>query len=235
MFSKSAKFYDAVYAAAEKDYNAEVEIAHKIIQQKKRSSGNALLEVACGTGLHASLFHKYYQVDGLDLDPEMVAVASQSHPEIAFHQGDMVDFDLGRQFDVITCLFSSIGYVKTSVRLDQAVENMAHHLVPGGILVVEPWFTQEQWTTGRVGALFVDQPDIKISRMSISDAEGSLSILFFHYLVGTSEGIDYFAERHELGLFNPEEYLEAFHKASLETSHDPEGLDGRGLYIGLKP
>lgn len=235
MFSKSARFYDAVYAAAEKDYNAEVEIAHQTIQQMKRSPGNTLLEVACGTGLHASLFQKYYQVEGLDLDPEMVAVASQTHPEIPFHQADMVDFDLERQFDAITCLFSSIGYVKTSVRLDQAVENMARHLVPGGVLVVEPWFTQEQWTTGRVGALFVDQPDIKISRMSISEVEGSLSILFFHYLVGTSEGIEYFTERHELGLFPPEEYLEAFHKAGLEVSHDPEGLDGRGLYIGLKP
>jgi ubiquinone/menaquinone biosynthesis C-methylase UbiE len=235
MFSKSARFYDAVYAAAEKDYDTEVKLAHKIIQQKKRSSGNTLLEVACGTGLHASLFQKYYQVEGLDLDPEMVAVASQTHPEITFHQGDMVDFDLERQFDVITCLFSSIGYVKTSLRLEQAVENMARHLVPGGVLVVEPWFTQEQWTTGRVGALFVDQPDIKISRMSISEVEGSLSILFFHYLVGTSEGIEYFKERHELGLFNPEEYLGAFHKAGLEVSYDPKGLDGRGLYVGLKP
>jgi hypothetical protein len=38
-----------------------------------------------------------------------------------------------------------------------------------------------------------------------------------------------------LGLFTSEEYLEAFRKTNLTVSHDPIGLDGRGLYIGLKP
>ena len=235
MFSKSARFYDAIYAAADKDYKKEVEKAHQIIQQKKRSSGGTLLEVACGTGLHASLFRKYYLVEGLDLDPEMVAVASQNHPGIVFHQADMADFDLGKQFDVVTCLFSSVGYVKTVARLEGAIQTMADHLVSGGVLLVEPWFTPEHWTTGRVSALFVDQPDIKISRMNISEAESNLSFFVFHYLVATSEGVEYFTERHELGLFTHEEYRGAFRKAGLEVSHDPEGLDGRGLYIGLKP
>ncbi len=234
MFSKSARFYDAVYAAAEKDYKAEVEKAHQIIQQKKRSSGKTLLEVASGTGLHASLFQEYYQVEGLDLDPEMVAVASRTHPEVAFHQADMADFALDKRFDVITCLFSSIGYVKTAARLEQAIRNMADHLIAGGVLLVEPWFGPDQWTTGRVSALFVDQPDIKISRMNVSEADGNLSFFVFHYLVATSQGVEYFTERHELGLFTHQEYLRAFQKAGLEVSHDPEGLDGRGLYIGIK-
>lgn len=234
MFSKSARFYDAIYATIEKDYKMEADIAHQFIQQKKSSLGNALLEVACGTGLHASYFQNYYQVEGLDLDPEMLAVASQNNPAIPFHQGDMVDFKLDQKYDVITCLFSSIGYVKTKERLAQAIRTMAGHLVPGGVLVIEPWFTPDKVTTGRVGALFVDQPEIKISRMSRSEKEGNLSILHFHYLVATSESVDYFAERHELGLFTDEEYLDAFRKTGLDVSHEPEGVDGRGLYIGLK-
>jgi ubiquinone/menaquinone biosynthesis C-methylase UbiE len=235
MFSKSARFYDAVYAAADKDYKIEAEKAHQIIQQKKFSPGNSLLEVACGTGLHASIFQKYYMVEGLDLDTEMLTVASHKNPDITFHQADMIDFALNKQFDVITCLFSSIGYVKTKARLEQAIQNMAHHLVPGGVLMVEPWFTPEQWKTGRVSALFVDQPDIKISRMNISEADGKLSFFVFHYMVATPQGVEYFTERHELGLFIHEEYMEAFHKTGLEVTHDPEGLDGRGLYLGMKP
>lgn len=234
MFSKSARFYDAIYAAVDKDYKIEAEKAHQIIQEKKRSPGNTLLEVACGTGLHASVFRNYYLVEGLDLDAEMLAVASHKYPDIPFHPADMTDFALHKQFDVITCLFSSVGYVKTKARLDQAIQNMANHLIPGGVLMVEPWFTPEQWKPGRVSALFVDQPDIKISRMNVSEADGSLSFFVFHYMVATMEGVEYFTERHELGLFTHEDYLEAFHKAGLETSHDPEGLDGRGLYISLK-
>jgi ubiquinone/menaquinone biosynthesis C-methylase UbiE len=234
MFSKSAKFYNALYGSMGKDYVAEAQKIHQIIQNHKRSPGNTLLEVACGTGLHASVFQQYYQVEGLDLDDKMLAVAKQAYPDIPFHQADMAEFDLGKQFDAITCLFSSIGYVKTKVRLESAVQTMTNHLLPGGVLVVEPWFTPDQWEVGRVGALFVDKPDLKICRMSLGEVEESLSILIFHYMVGTPQGVEYFTERHELGLFIREEYLEAFRKAGLETIYDPEGVDGRGLYIGLK-
>ena len=234
MFSKSAKFYNALYGSMGKDYAVEAQKVHQIIQQHKKSPGNVLLEVACGTGLHASVLQKFYQVEGLDLDAEMLAVASQNYPDIPFHQADMAKFDLGKQFDVITCLFSSIGYVKTKKRLEQAIQTMTEHLLPGGVLIVEPWFTPEQWKPGRVSALFVDQPELKIARMNTSEVEGCLSFFVFHYTVGTPQGVEYFTERHELGLFTSEEYLEAFRKAKLEVIHDPEGLDGRGLYIGLK-
>lgn len=235
MFSKSAKFYNALYASMGKDYPAEAQKVHALIQRHKKSPGNTLLEAACGTGRHASVLQKFYRVEGLDLDPEMLAVAGQNYPDIPFHQADMAQFELGKQFDAITCLFSSIGYVKTKQRLESAVQTMARHLLPGGVLIVEPWFTPGQWKPGRVSALIVDQPDLKISRINISEAEGLLSFFVFHYTVGTPQGIEYFTEKHELGLFTQEEYLEAFHKAGLEVLHDPEGLDGRGLYIGLKP
>ncbi|MGD8404531.1 MAG: class I SAM-dependent methyltransferase [Anaerolineales bacterium] len=234
MFSKSAKFYNALYGSMGKDYVAEAQKAHRRIQQHKRSPGNTLLEVACGTGLHASILKEFYQVEGMDLDDEMLAVAHQSYSDIPFHQADMVDFGLGKQFDAITCLFSSIGYVKTTARLVRAIQNMTNHLLPGGVLVVEPWFGPDQFEVGRVGALFVDQPDLKVCRLSLGEVEENLSILNFHYMVGIPQGVEYFTERHELGLFTQEEYLEAFRKAGLEITHDPEGLDGRGLYIGLK-
>jgi ubiquinone/menaquinone biosynthesis C-methylase UbiE len=234
MFSKSAKFYDAIYKSMGKDHAVEAEKVHQLIQRHKRSTSNILLEVACGTGLHAAVLKKYYQIEGLDLDAEMLAVAQQNYPEIPFHQADMVDFDLGKEFDVITCLFSSIGYVKTKKRLNKAIQTMTKHLLPGGVLIVEPWFSPDQWQLGRVFALFVDQPDLKISRMSLGGIKGRLSILDFHYMVGTPQRIETFTERHELGLFTHEEYLEAFHKAGLEVIHDLEGLDGRGLFIGLK-
>ena len=234
MFSKSAKYYDALYGSMGKDYAAEAQKVHQIVQQHKKSPGNALLEVACGTGLHASLLQKHYRVEGLDLDEGLLAVASQNHAGITFHQADTVEFDLGKQFDVVTCLFSSIGYVKTKIRLESAIQAMTNHLLPGGVLIVEPWFTPEQWQPGRLSALFVDQPELKIARMNISEVDGRLSFFVFHYTVGTPQGVEYFTERHELGLFTPEEYLEAFRKAGLATTHDPTGLDGRGLYIGLK-
>jgi SAM-dependent methyltransferase len=235
LFSKSAAFYNAIYESIGKDYPAEARQVHRIIEAHLKGSGGSLLEVACGTGLHLAELQNFYQVEGLDLDPEMLAVAGQNLPGIPFHQADMVDFDLGRGFNALTCLFSSIGYVRTVPRLTQAVQSMSRHLLPGGVLLIEPWFTPDQWVPGRLSTTHVNKPDLKITRMNTSEVQGRLSFFVFHYLVGTLQGIDYFTERHELGLFTHEEYLDAFRQAGLAIQHDSKGLDGRGLYIGLKP
>jgi len=235
MFSKSAQYYDEIYAAADKDYAAEVSKAHKIIQQHKSSPGKALLDVACGTGAHAGLLSRYYQVEGLDLDPEILSVARRKHPKLQFHQGDMARFDLGRQFDIIVSLFSSIGYVRTKSRLQRAARTMSRHLLPGGVLLVEPWFSPRRWKPGRSFVLKIDKPSLKIVRMSHSGQRGRVSVLEFQYLIGTSKGIEHRAEIHELGLFTHREYMDAFKAAGLNVLHDPKGLDGRGLYIGMKP
>ena len=165
----------------------------------------------------------------------MLAVARQRCPGVRFHQGDMASFDLERQFDAILCLFSAIGYVRTVDRLDRAVQTMARHLVPGGVLVVEPWLSPDQYRPGRVHATFVDEPALKIARMNASRVEGRVSVLDFHYLVGRPDGVESFAERHELGLFTGEQYLASFQSAGLETTHDPIGLSDRGLYVGVLP
>jgi hypothetical protein len=128
-------------------------------------------------------------------------------------------------------MFSSIGYVRTAERLRSAVSSMARHLEPGGVLVVEPWLSPEVWVDRHVGAVFVDQPELKIARMNVGEREGNLSIFEFEYLVGTPNGLERFNERHELGLFTVEQYLKAFRAAGLEVDHDPEGPMGRGLYI----
>jgi ubiquinone/menaquinone biosynthesis C-methylase UbiE len=232
MFSKSAQYYDEIYASIDKDYEAEAKKAHRFIQKHKQTKGKSLLDVACGTGFHVSLLSKYYQVEGLDLDPEMLAVAKKKHPKIGFHQGDMTDFNLKRQFDAIVCLFSSIGYVRTNARLQKAIRTMSRHLLPDGVLLVEPWFTPGQWNPGRASMTQVDKPDLKIVRMSYSGQKGKISTIEFQYLIGTPQGIEHSVEIHELGLFTHEEYMDAFIAARLNVTHDPEGLDGRGLYIG---
>ena len=231
MYSQSAQYYDEIYNSF-KDYAAEVSKAHKVIQKYKESQGRLLLDVACGTGAHAGLLRKHYQVEGLDLDPKMLSEAHRKYPNIPFFQGDMTDFELGRQYDVIVCLFSSIGYVKTKSRLQKAIKNMGRHLLPGGVLLVEPWFTPKQWHRGYVSVTQVNRNNLHIVRMNRSGQRGRISLTEFQYLVGTAKGIEHLTEIHELGLFTHKEYLDAFKAAKLNVAHDPEGLDGRGLYIG---
>ncbi len=232
MFNRSAAFYDAIYSF--KNNEEEAAMVHALIQEHKRSPGDTLLDVACGTGKHLRFLSRHYRAEGLDLDSGMLEVARRENPGVGFHQGDMTSFDLARQFDVITCLFSSIGYARTLERMRQTVQTLARHLRPGGVLLVEPWFTPEEFRPGMLGARFVDEPELKIARMDLSEVIDGVSVLDFHYLVGTPQGIEHFTERHELGLFTREQYLQAFADAGLEASLDPRGLMGRGLYIAVR-
>ena len=113
MFSRSAHLYDAVYAF--KDYAAEVERLRQVIDARVPSA-RTLLDVACGTGMHLAELRRWYEVEGLDLDPQLLAFARERLPDVPLHEGDMTAFDLGREFDVVTCLFSSIAYVRTARR-----------------------------------------------------------------------------------------------------------------------
>jgi ubiquinone/menaquinone biosynthesis C-methylase UbiE len=232
MFIKSATLYDAIYSW--KNYADESEKIHALIQKHKRSPGSALLDVGCGTGAHIAHLKNFYAVEGLDLDEQLLEVARQRHPSVAFHHGDMAGFNLNRTYDVIVSLFSAIGYVKTVTRLNQTIHTMARHLAPGGVILIEPWFTPDQFHIGTPHAVIVNEPDLKIARMNVSKTEGTVSILDFHYLVATSGGVEYFTEVHELGLFTVDEHLQAFRECGLEVIHDPEGIFGRGLYIGIK-
>ncbi|MGB3717078.1 MAG: class I SAM-dependent methyltransferase [Candidatus Promineifilaceae bacterium] len=232
MFSKTAQYYDIIYSF--KDYQLESNTIADIISREKRSAGNRLLDVACGTGLHMHYLGEHYEVEGFDLDEELLAYARQRIPGAKFHHGDMTDFDLGSGFDVVTCLFSAIGYVKTTDNLARAIECMARHLVRGGILIVEPWLTPDIWQPGAVHAKFIDEPELKIARVNTSYVDGSLSYFDMHYLIGTPEGTEHFVERHELGLFTVEEMITAFEMAGLNVTHEKDGLMGRGLYIGRR-
>jgi ubiquinone/menaquinone biosynthesis C-methylase UbiE len=235
MYSISAKYYDEIYGATGKDYHAETDIVHKLIQRHKKTKGNTILDVGCGTGIHANLLGKHYQVEGLDIEPRMLAVARKNFPKIRFRQGNMVNFKISQKFDIITCLFSAIGHVKTKTSLQKAIRNMSQHLFPGGVLLIEPWFAPEEWHTGSIYTVTVNKPGLKIVRMSRSSQRGKISIIEFQYLIGTPKGITRGSETLWLGLFRQNDYLEAFHRAGLKVKHDPKGLDGRGLYIGVKP
>jgi len=56
----------------------------------------------------------------------------------------MSDFRLPQQYDVVMCLFSSIGYLKTVDRVLRAFVCFRQHLLQGGLVVVEPWLDSQR-------------------------------------------------------------------------------------------
>jgi SAM-dependent methyltransferase len=233
MFTKTARFYDAIYGF--KDYAAEAEQYRALLHEHARLEVHSLLDVACGTGLHVQHLRQWFECEGLDLDEELLRIASDRNPGFRFHHGDMQSFDLGREFDAVVCLFSAIGYAEGPEGLNRALACFARHTCPGGVVLIEPWIFPDQFTPGYLGMTLVDQPDLKIVRMSLSRVHGRISEIDFEYLIGTPEGIERMTEPHRLTLLTHEEYMEAFRHAGLRALFLEGGSMERGTYIGVKP
>lgn len=230
MFTKTAKHYDAVYS--DKDYEKEVEILTSLIGGRN-TSARTLLDVACGTGKHLELLAQRYECSGVDLDSEMLAVAAERVPNVCLYRQDMTALNIVQQFDVVTCLFSSIGYTKTVERMNQAVQKMSDHIAPGGLLFVEPWITPESWLVGKAHSDTVETEEFIVTRMTVAEPVERGRVVF-EYLIGDSSGVNRVTETHEMGWFTHDEYLSAFEYAGLFVEFDESGLFGRGMYIGTK-
>jgi len=228
MFLESAELYDAIYHF--KNYARECERLRALIADAVPGA-RTILDVACGTGERARFLKQHYAIDGVDLNESYLRAARVKNPAGSYTRADMTDFDLAATYDAVTCLFSAIGYVRTAGRLQRAIACMARHVNPGGVLIVEPWLTPDDW---KPGATFIHAGEIgadKVCRMSLSGQEGNLSVVQMHYLRGRPDGIEHYSERLELGLFTRDEMTRAFESANMEVGYDAEGLMGRGLYL----
>jgi dTDP-3-amino-3,4,6-trideoxy-alpha-D-glucopyranose N,N-dimethyltransferase len=227
-YGRSARVYDAL--CRHKDY-ARASATLRDIVRRVTPAACSLLDVACGTGRHLEHLRRDFRVEGLDLSPDMLAVARARCPDVRFHEGSLVDFRLAGRYDAVTCLFGSMGHARTLDGLHGAVASMARHLQPGGVLIVEPWITPAAFVTGRLVCDTVNDPDLKVARMYVTDRDGDVSIFDEHYLIATADEVEHFTERHELGLFTDEQYRDAFIQTGLQLVDASLDLFGYGLYV----
>ncbi len=231
MYDIDAETYDLLHTNA-KDYAGEAAKVADAIRAAHPAAAS-VLDVACGTGEHARHLTQAhgYRVDGVDLNPSFVRLAhAKLSPGSAF-EADMETLALPSRYDVVLCLFSSIAYMRTLPRVTTALSRFREHLAPGGVIIVEPWFAPGVLQHGRSTLTTIEDEGLKACRMSCLALEGDLTRLTFHYLIARAGTVQHVEEMHELGLFTPEQMLEAFRAAGLLATYDPVGLNGRGLYV----
>jgi SAM-dependent methyltransferase len=234
MFTQSEHLYDLIYSQM-KDYREESRAVAALVREQ-HPTAHSVLDVACGTGEHARWLRADagFDVDGIDLDPAMIAIAARKNPEGAFATHDMRSFDLGRRYDAVLCLFSSIAYVLTIENLTRTLERFRDHIAENGVVIVEPWFGPGVLEHGRISVQTFEATDTKVVRMVHCEVIDRLSRLRFEYLVGNGDGIEHLSEVHDAGIFSVEEMLDCFDRAGLDVTHDPVGIFGRGLYIATR-
>ncbi|WP_433547524.1 class I SAM-dependent methyltransferase [Streptomyces sp. CA-294286] len=227
----AAEIYEQTHRARGKDF---VQEAKDVLRLVGEDCGRAsLLDVACGTGNHLEVFAgQFAEVAGVDLSQAMLTTARDRLPaDVPLGTADMRDFDLGRTYAVITCLFASVGYLDTRDELVAALRCFRRHLAPGGVVAVEPWWFPATFLPGHVAADVVELEGRTVSRVSHTVRDGDFSRMEVHYLLAQSGvGVRHFTETHRARLFSRKEYEEAFRAAGLVPEYHAGVQSGRGLF-----
>lgn len=107
--------------------------------------GGAVLDSACGTGMHAiALAQNGYRTAGADLSPKMVECAREN----ARQAGVTVRFEAAgfgelaptfgtQSFDALLCLGNSLPHLLSEAEISRALGDFAACLRPGGMLIVQ--------------------------------------------------------------------------------------------------
>ena len=128
-----------------------------------RAPGGRLLDVACGTGRHAIAFADLgYDVTASDINEELLAAGrAAAGDRIRFLQGDMCDLHVdGGPFDLVTCLFDSIGYPQNDERIISALRSLGRHVGPGGRVV---------WEFLHAPAILRGAAPVRVRRLTLRD------------------------------------------------------------------
>src|SRR5450759_1441931 len=235
MYEKSARIYDLLYVGTGiKDYEAESAELRRMIEESSPGA-RTLLDVACGTGAHLAALSRWYEVEGADISPAMLAVARGRVPGVALHQADMRTIDLGKTFDAVICLFSSIGYITDPKEMRSTVARLAAHVAPGGVLILDGWVRPDAWRAGnRPEPEIARDSETTVCRLASSWRKVSITEMDMHHLVQTADGVEYFIEHHRLALTATEDYVTAVESAGLSARVIPNYMPARDRIVGLK-
>ena len=233
-FETISSYYDDLYVKDE-EYAPEAAKVKELLSAHGIAPQSDLLILACGTGGHIPYFTDEYKVSGLDLSEDMLAVAKKKFPNLTFHRGNLIDFDVKANFDAMICLYGSIGFVKTVANLRAAMRRIAAQLRPNGVALITPWSTREDFRECLVVDA-VDEPDLKISRMEqVRLKEPGIVEVTFHHLIGQGTDVTYHQQAVEIGLFSRQDYLSALTDAGLTLVEEYAGSDVRGgAYLGKR-
>jgi SAM-dependent methyltransferase len=149
-YASFAAFYDAVQGD-----RAEAAAFARSLLARHAPAARTVLELACGTGSILAALRSDYDVVGVDLSEEMLAVARRKLPGVELIHADMTRVRLGRRFDAVLCLYDSINHLLRWTQWEAVFDRARMHLEPGGVFVFDVN------TPRRLEALAAAQPAVQ--------------------------------------------------------------------------
>lgn len=233
--SRYAHYYDLIYDS--KAYAHEVAFLDRVLQGHAAVLPKTWLDVACGTGNHAfELARRGYLVTGLDYSKAQLEQArakkqrlASPHDNPRFIEGDMCSFDLGpERFDVVSCLFDSLGYAVTNERVLAALRRMHHHLAPNGQVVLEFWHAAAMLTgyeRKRVRRFAAPEGELVRTSETTLDVKQQTCSVKFTLTIPHEDAQEELSETHVCRFFMLQEMRALLDAAGLRLRHAYAGFD----------
>jgi SAM-dependent methyltransferase len=198
-----------------------------------------VLELGSGGGHNAVHLKTRFDLTLVDLSAGMLEMSRRLNPECEHHQGDMRSVRLGREFDAVF-VHDAIDYMTTEADLRLAIETASAHCRPGGVAVLVPDHTQENFepSSDHGGT---DGPDGRGVRFLdwVWDPDPTDTWIQTEYaflLRDPGGSVRVVHETHRTGLFGCDVWLRLLAEAGFEpravTEETTEDRTPRTLFVG---
>ena len=134
-YERLSTVYDPGWSDFSKQY---IDLISELLTERGITQAR-ILDIACGTGtLAVELAKCGHVVHGIDSSREMIRIARSKATglsNITFDIQDMVQFSIDRTFDLVTCTFDSINYIRKMNHLRELFFRIASVLHKGGLFI----------------------------------------------------------------------------------------------------
>ncbi len=221
-YDSLAGFYDRVMP--EKEYRLWADCCDELFRPKKIRT---VLDLACGTGrLTWLLAERGYEVIGVDLSCEMLAVAAAREADVRysplFLNQPLQELDLYGTVQAAICTMDGLNYLDKA-ELREALRRIRLFLEPGGILLFD-LNTPEKFTRMN-GEVYTEETEDAFCVWQAELGEDEKSCVF---------GMDIFLRQGKLWRREKEEHIEYIYSAGEITALLADsGFSGIQVFGGL--
>ena len=192
-------------------------------------SGRRALDLACGTGTGIGyLESRGYTAVGVDLSPNMLAVARLRWPGGQFVHADMRDLPAFPAFDVVICCFDSINYLKVAAEWRRLFREVRGLLAAGGVFVFDSLLPNDLIESWPDHCRVLEHPGLFYTERCAFDPASGIGTTYRVFFADDGSRWYRHDERHEQVAFAPGEIVGWLQEAGFEQVrvHGGEIRDG---------
>ena len=223
------------------DYAEEAAWYGALLREHVRRPLQRVLELGCGAGANASHLRRSLEVVGVDLAPAMLKECARLNPDMELHEGDMRTIRLGRRFDAVF-VHDALSYMLDESDARAVVNTVVAHLEPGGIALLCPDDTWENFTPGTESGGH-DAPDGRGVRYLDWSTPGPATTIHtdYAYILRAPDGtVRVEHERHVTGRLHQATWLSAMKDSGLESQmleleHSEVESGSHHVFVGVRP